>query len=406
MDYIEKLVTFFKKPSVLYTGLAAVTSMATAVYLIKSQPPLVKLTDFLSDLNSGKVKEVVDFGSTISFKSSAGTWSRTNVEFIDKSNFLEMMSKSMVDYSSRTGLRHALPYMLQIGFMLALYYMLNFSSRPGPKRSMRHQTAVTFADIAGNQDAKIALQEIIEYFKNPEKFLRVGAKLPRGVLLYGPPGTGKTMLAKATANEAGVNFIQTTGSEYIEIFVGVGAKRVREIFAQARENSPCILFIDEIESLAMKRESGSDKANLEHLTTINQLLTEMDGFVGSEKIVVLAATNNHRMIDEAILRPGRFDRKIMIKTPDVQERVQIFNLHLKNRQHKLGVDFIEEIAGRSEGMTGADVAGIINEACYISLRGDCTEILPEHITEAFLKFHANHKQFNEKRNLKDFIQFA
>lgn len=406
MEYIEKIVNFFKRPTVIYSSLAVASSFAAAVVLIKSQPQPVKLSSFLSELSSGNVKEVVDFGNTISYKSTSGTWFQTNVEFFNKSELLMLASKGMLEYSSRTGLRHALPYMLQIGCILALYYMLNSSTKPGPKRSMQHQTLVTFKDIAGNTEAKLALQEIIEYFKNPEKFERLGAKLPRGVLLYGPPGTGKTMLAKATATEAGVNFIQTTGSEYIEIFVGVGAKRVREIFAQARMNSPCILFIDEIESLAMKRESGPDKANLEHLTTINQLLTEMDGFIGSEKIVVLAATNNHRMIDEAILRPGRFDRKIMIKTPDVKERIEIFKLHLRNRQHRLEENFIGEIAARCDGMTGADVAGIINEACYISLRTDGVEILSEHILQAFEKFQANHKEFNQKKVLKDFIQFA
>ena len=204
------------------------------------------------------------------------------------------------------------------------------------------------------------------------------------------------MLAKATATEAGVNFIQTTGSEYIEVFVGIGAKRVRDIFDQARQNSPCILFIDEIESLAMKRGVGADKANLEHLTTINQLLTEMDGFVGSEQIVVLAATNNHTMLDEAILRPGRFDRKIMAKKPKKAARLEILKLHLRNKQHSLNEEFLKQFSIISKGMTGADISGIVNEACFMSIRSGLDELIEENFNFALQKFLDNKKDFNEK----------
>ena len=406
MEYFDRVVNFFKKPIVYCSTIGATATAMVGYVIVKSQPPKVKLSTFLLDLKNGAVKEIIDYGGHLSYNSRAGTWFRTNIEFFDKTELLSQASKGIIDYSSRSGLNHIFPYLIQIGCIAALYYVLFSGSRSGPKKKMQHQTSVTFQDIAGNTEAKNSLQEIIEYFKNPEKFLKVGAKLPRGVLLYGPPGTGKTMLAKATAAEAGVNFIQTTGSEYMEIFVGMGAKRVRDTFAQARKNSPCILFIDEIEGLAMRRDSGSDKANLEHLTTINQLLAEMDGFIGSEQIVVLGATNNHRMIDEAILRPGRFDRKIIINTPRTEERLEIFCLHLKNREHSIPESFIRDFAERSDGMTGADISGIINEACYISIREKNSGISTEHINTAFAAYLENQRQFKERSSVKSYIKFT
>lgn len=262
-----------------------------------------------------------------------------------------------------------------------------------PKKALEHQTNITFKDIAGNQEAKESLKEIIQFLKNPERFIKVGATLPRGVLLYGPSGTGKTMLAKAVATEAGVNFIQTTGSEFIEMFVGVGAKRVRDIFKQARENSPCILFIDEVDSLAARRGVASDRSNMEQHNTVNQLLTEMDGFNPTEKIVVLAATNNHTMLDEAILRPGRFDRKIGVNLPEYETRVEILKLNLNNREHVISQGFLEQIAKNTIDCNGAELASIVNEASFFCVRDDRECITENDMLGAFQKMNEGKLRF-------------
>jgi cell division protease FtsH len=404
MDFLRKLWIFMKQPRVYRSAIAVAASIPLVYLYIKSQPQKVKLSVFLSELKDGKIKEVIDFGDTINFRSIKNTWLRTSIDQSNKKQILNMASEGLLEYSYSTSLQSILANIVRLTFGIgAVWYLMSSILKEQPKRIMNHRTSVTFGDIAGNVEAKKSLQEIIDYFKFPEKYLKMGAKLPRGVLLYGPPGTGKTMLAKATASESGVNFIQTSGSEYMEMFVGVGAKRVRDIFQQARSNSPCILFIDEIETLAIKRGAGSDKANLEYLSTLNQLLTEMDGFVSSDKIVVLGATNNQNMLDEAILRPGRFDRKIVVKPPNKQARLQILNLHLKNKKFDLSDTFLYQCSLTTKGLTGADIAGIVNEACYIALRQGKDSIEEDDITQAVSEFNLKNKEFLEK-NFKKIIK--
>ncbi len=235
------------------------------------------------------------------------------------------------------------------------------------KFQMDAKTGVMFDDVAGIAEAKEELQEVVTFLKQPEKFTAVGAKIPKGVLLVGPPGTGKTLLAKAIAGEAGVPFFSISGSEFVEMFVGVGASRVRDLFKKAKENAPCIIFIDEIDAVGRQRGAGIGGGNDEREQTLNQMLTEMDGFEGNTGIIIIAATNRPDVLDSALLRPGRFDRQVQVDPPDINGRIEILNVHARNK--KLGEDIsLEVIARRTPGFSGADLANLLNEAAIMTAR--------------------------------------
>jgi cell division protease FtsH len=232
---------------------------------------------------------------------------------------------------------------------------------------MEAKTGVLFNDVAGIEEAKEELQEVVTFLKKPERFTAVGARIPKGVLLVGPPGTGKTLLAKAIAGEAGVPFFSISGSEFVEMFVGVGASRVRDLFKKAKENAPCIIFIDEIDAVGRQRGAGIGGGNDEREQTLNQLLTEMDGFEGNTGIIIIAATNRPDVLDAALLRPGRFDRQVTVDAPDIKGRLEILNVHARNK--KLAADIsLELIARRTPGFTGADLANLLNEAAILTAR--------------------------------------
>ncbi|MFN6272171.1 MAG: ATP-dependent zinc metalloprotease FtsH2 [Microcystis sp.] len=232
---------------------------------------------------------------------------------------------------------------------------------------MEAKTGITFDDVAGIDEAKEELQEVVTFLKQPEKFTAVGAKIPKGVLLVGPPGTGKTLLAKAIAGEAGVPFFSISGSEFVEMFVGVGASRVRDLFKKAKENAPCLIFIDEIDAVGRQRGAGIGGGNDEREQTLNQLLTEMDGFEGNTGIIIIAATNRPDVLDSALMRPGRFDRQITVDAPDFKGRLEILDVHARNK--KLANDVsIEAIARRTPGFSGADLANLLNEAAILTAR--------------------------------------
>ncbi|MBW4595105.1 MAG: ATP-dependent zinc metalloprotease FtsH [Brasilonema angustatum HA4187-MV1] len=246
---------------------------------------------------------------------------------------------------------------------------------------MEAKTGIKFDDVAGIEEAKEELQEVVTFLKQPEKFTAVGARIPKGVLLVGPPGTGKTLLAKAIAGEAGVPFFSISGSEFVEMFVGVGASRVRDLFKKAKENAPCLIFIDEIDAVGRQRGAGIGGGNDEREQTLNQLLTEMDGFEGNTGIIIIAATNRPDVLDTALLRPGRFDRQVIVDAPDRKGRLEILKVHARNKKVDPSVS-LEIIARRTPGFTGADLANLLNEAAILTARRRKDGITPLEIDDA------------------------
>ncbi|WP_338946427.1 ATP-dependent zinc metalloprotease FtsH [Fusobacterium canifelinum] len=285
-----------------------------------------------------------------------------------------------------------LPYIIMIGFLVFMLNRMNKGgSGGGPqifnmgksraKENGENISNVTFADVAGIDEAKQELKEVVDFLKEPEKFRKIGAKIPKGVLLLGEPGTGKTLLAKAVAGEAKVPFFSMSGSEFVEMFVGVGASRVRDLFNKARKNAPCIVFIDEIDAVGRKRGTGQGGGNDEREQTLNQLLVEMDGFGTDETIIVLAATNRADVLDRALTRPGRFDRQVYVDMPDLKGREEILKVHAKNKKFAPDVDF-NIIAKKTAGMAGADLANILNEGAILAARAGRTEITMADLEEA------------------------
>ncbi|MBE9189303.1 ATP-dependent zinc metalloprotease FtsH [Gloeocapsopsis crepidinum LEGE 06123] len=232
---------------------------------------------------------------------------------------------------------------------------------------MESKTGITFVDVAGIEEAKEELQEVVTFLKQPERFTAIGARIPKGVLLVGPPGTGKTLLAKAIAGEAGVPFFSISGSEFVEMFVGVGASRVRDLFKKAKDNAPCLIFIDEIDAVGRQRGTGIGGGNDEREQTLNQLLTEMDGFEGNTGIIIIAATNRPDVLDSALLRPGRFDRQVIVDAPDLKGRQEILQVHARNKKLDANVS-LDAVARRTPGFTGADLANLLNEAAILTAR--------------------------------------
>ncbi|MEM9273559.1 MAG: ATP-dependent zinc metalloprotease FtsH3 [Cyanobacteria bacterium P01_F01_bin.143] len=267
---------------------------------------------------------------------------------------------------------------------------------------MEPKTQVTFGDVAGIEQAKLELTEVVDFLKNADRFTAIGAKIPKGVLLVGPPGTGKTLLAKAVAGEAGVPFFSISGSEFVEMFVGVGASRVRDLFEQAKTNAPCIVFIDEIDAVGRQRGAGLGGGNDEREQTLNQLLTEMDGFEGNTGIILIAATNRPDVLDAALLRPGRFDRQVVVDRPDYSGRTEILNVHSRGKTLSKDVD-LDKIARRTPGFTGADLANLLNEAAILAARRNLTEISMDEVNDAIDRVLAGPEKKNrvmsEKRKV-------
>lgn len=292
-------------------------------------------------------------------------------------------------------LSYALPVLSVVAVGLLLFFIMNAQNAGGganakmmnfgkSRARMSVDSQVTLKDVAGLQEEKEDLQEIIDFLRQPAKYTKVGARIPKGVLLEGQPGTGKTLLAKAVAGEANVPFFSISGSDFVEMFVGVGASRVRDLFADAKKNSPCIVFIDEIDAVARRRGTGMGGGHDEREQTLNQLLVEMDGFGVNEGIIVMAATNRVDILDPAILRPGRFDRKISVAPPDVTGREEILKVHAKNKP--LGDDVnLEQIAQTTAGFTGADLENLLNEAAIVAAKEDRSFIKQEDIKKSFIK---------------------
>merc|ERR1711975_63741 len=299
-------------------------------------------------------------------------------------DLINILSENKVDIAIQppndegVWVRVATSFLLPILLLVGLFFLLRRAqSGPGSQAmnfgkskarvQMEPQTQVTFGDVAGIEQAKLELTEVVDFLKNADRFTAIGAKIPKGVLLVGPPGTGKTLLAKAVAGEAGVPFFSISGSEFVEMFVGVGASRVRDLFEQAKTNAPCIVFIDEIDAVGRQRGAGLGGGNDEREQTLNQLLTEMDGFEGNTGIIIIAATNRPDVLDAALLRPGRFDRQVTVDRPDYAGRLQILNVHAKDKTLSKDVD-LDKVARRTPGFTGADLANLLNEAAILTAR--------------------------------------
>ena len=288
-----------------------------------------------------------------------------------------------------------LPVILTLGGVFLLFGLMNRQGGGANSKAMNfgksrarlstdRDKKVTFAQVAGLEEEKEELEEIVDFLKSPKKYIQVGARIPKGVLLVGPPGTGKTLLAKAVAGEAGVPFFTISGSDFVEMFVGVGASRVRDLFEEAKKNAPCIIFIDEIDAVARRRGTGMGGGHDEREQTLNQLLVEMDGFGVNEGIIVMAATNRVDILDPAILRPGRFDRKVMVGRPDIKGREEILKVHTRNKPLAPDVN-LKTIAKTTVGFTGADLENLVNEASLLAARANRKAIIKEDIEEATIK---------------------
>ncbi|MCM1474453.1 MAG: ATP-dependent zinc metalloprotease FtsH [Muribaculaceae bacterium] len=305
----------------------------------------------------------------------------------------EPLKQDYIKITDRTWLYSLIPVILTIILGIAILVFMMRQSSGGSKytsfgkANLKNQSGArkaTFADVAGADEEKQELEEIVDYLKNPKKYTEIGAKVPKGVLLLGPPGTGKTLLARAVAGEAGCPFFPISGSDFVEMFVGVGASRVRDLFEQAKKHSPAIIFIDEIDAVGRHRGAGLGGGHDEREQTLNQLLVEMDGFTGNESVIVIAATNRRDILDPALLRPGRFDRQIVVGYPDVKGREEILNVHAKNKPLAPDVD-LKIIAQTTQGFTGADLENLLNEAALLAARAGRLAITEKDIEDATMK---------------------
>ena len=360
-----------------------------------SKPADISYTSFIQHVQQDEIKQVTIVDNVISGKLKDGKEFSTVAP--NDSKLVEKLEAKKVDIKAELPpqppwwmsiLSSILPMLIIVGLWFMLMNqggagggkVMNF----GKSRARRYdeeKLKITFKDVAGAEEAKQELEEVVEFLKHPQKYNDLGAKIPKGVLLYGPPGTGKTLLAKAVAGEAGVPFFSISGSDFVEMFVGVGASRVRDLFDQAKKSAPCIVFIDEIDAVGRQRGAGLGGGHDEREQTLNQLLVEMDGFSANEGIIMIAATNRPDILDPALLRPGRFDRQIVVDRPDIKGRTEILKVHVKGKP--MGPDVnLDVIAQRTPGFTGADLSNLVNEAALLTARKDKKAINMPEMEEA------------------------
>jgi len=384
----------------LYVLLAIVVlALATAFF---DRQPTIKQTwaysQLIQEVENKQVSKISISPDRAQAQAITQDGTRVLVNLPNDPELLDILASNNVDISvlpqSNDGFwfRALSSLLVPIGLLVLLFFLLrraqvgpgNQAMNFGKSRArvqMEPQTQVTFNDVAGIDQAKLELGEVVEFLKYADRFTEVGAKIPKGVLLVGPPGTGKTLLARAVAGEAGVPFFSISGSEFVEMFVGVGASRVRDLFEQAKANAPCIVFIDEIDAVGRQRGAGLGGGNDEREQTLNQLLTEMDGFEGNTGIIIIAATNRPDVLDAALLRPGRFDRQVVVDRPDYKGRLDILKVHARGKTLAKDVD-LDKIARRTPGFTGADLSNLLNEAAILAARRNLTEISMDEINDA------------------------
>lgn len=369
------------------------------------QAEAVTAQEFTQVLESGSVTDAVISPNPqtpsgyVTVTLANGQSVRQNVS--DVKDAEQLLKDNNIDYSmeevpqENTLLTVVMPFMLSIVVVVVIVTMMNRGAAGGgsnarmmnfgrSRAKLSRDSKVNFTNVAGLEEEKEELEEVVDFLKNPQKYTSVGARIPKGMLLVGPPGTGKTLLAKAVAGEAGVPFFSISGSDFVEMFVGVGASRVRDLFEEAKKNAPCIIFIDEINAVARRRGTGMGGGHDEREQTLNQLLVEMDGFGVNEGIIVMAATNRVDILDSAILRPGRFDRKVAVGRPDVKGREEILKVHSKEKPLSEDVD-LHRVAQTTAGFTGADLENLMNEAAIISARDNRRFIRQADIDKAFVK---------------------
>ena len=386
----------------LYVLLAVVVIAVGTAFLDRPDPAnaprTLRYSDFVEAVEGNEVSRVLIAPDRGTAQVVENNGQRAVVNLAPDKDLLKLLEDHKVDIAVEPS-RQAQPWQQAIGSLIfpllllgGLFFLLRRAQGGGGNPAMNFgkskarvqmepQTQVTFGDVAGIEGAKLELTEVVDFLKNPDRFTAVGAKIPKGVLLVGPPGTGKTLLAKAVAGEAGVPFFSISGSEFVEMFVGVGASRVRDLFEQAKKNAPCIVFIDEIDAVGRQRGAGLGGGNDEREQTLNQLLTEMDGFEGNTGIIIVAATNRPDVLDAALMRPGRFDRQVVVDRPDYAGRLQILGVHARGKTLSKDVD-LDKIARRTPGYTGADLANLLNEAAILAARRELTEVSMDEVNDA------------------------
>ncbi len=356
----------------------------------------VPYTTFKQYVASGQVKTVdIEANQKITFVTESNLKMKTLIPYLDESLLDELSSSGVVVSGSEQQISYLslflsiIPWIIFVGFMVILYRQANGMSskmmgglgKNLAKEYKPDENKTSFKDVAGQLEAKNELMEVVDFLKNPARFHKIGAKIPKGALLVGPPGTGKTLLAKAVAGEAGVSFLHTSGSDFVEMFVGMGASRVRDLFEQARKAAPCIIFIDELDAVGRARGSGLGGGHDEREQTLNQILVEMDGFDTVTNVIVMAATNRPDVLDQALLRPGRFDRQVVVDLPDIKEREAILEIHCKKVKLENDVD-LSRIARATPGSSGADLANMINEAALFAARQNKETVSMDNIEDA------------------------
>ena len=411
-----------RKPLIYYVLIAGAIIMLLNAFvfpaLLQRQVQPVGYSDFLRMVDAGQVTEVQldenDRQLIFLARDGGGIEGIYKTALFPDSSLRERLEAAGVSFSAQiptqnsTLLSFIISWILPVALfsLLGKVLMSQMSKHMGgginamsfgksnAKIVAQQETGVTFQDVAGEEEAKDALKEIVDFLEHPDKYASIGARLPKGALLVGPPGTGKTLLAKAVAGEAKVPFFSISGSEFVELFVGMGAAKVRDLFQQADEKAPCIVFIDEIDTIGKKRDNGSGiGGNDEREQTLNQLLTEMDGFDGRKGVVILAATNRPESLDPALLRPGRFDRRIPVELPDLQGRVAILKVHAKGIKTTQDID-MNEIGRATSGASGAELANIVNEAALRAVREGRDVVTQEDLMESVETVIAGYQRKN------------